>query len=907
MILYRYIIREHILPFLYSFSIIMFLFVMQLAVELLDKILAKGLDLRVVFEIFVLNLAWMVALAVPMAILTASLWTFGRMSADNEIMAIKASGQNLFFLITPVFISAAAIALMLVFFNNLVYPDANHKAANLQADIARKKPAALIEPRVLISDFQDHVLYVERVHARSGKLWGIKIFTDRPGDDPTTTVADSGLIQTTRDERYLQLTLYNGESHSISRQNPEEYFVGRFEKQVLFIDNVDSEFRRTERNYRGDREKSAQTMLAEIQGFRERKQSLKKEHDEEMDSLVAFARRVATESLSADTAGADTLIPRKSVDRAGREVHLDTAGFSDFAEVALSADSAASPDSIAAEAAAITVADTTDSTLSLASFTAWLETMPDGHSRAKAEIQRRHAALERSTRAINREEMRISQYLVEVHKKYAIPVACIVFVLIGAPLGIMARRGGITVAASYSIFFFVLYWAFLIGGEIMADKLLVSPGIAMWSANVIIGICGMILIFKMVREATFISFGPIKRFFGKLFKHESKHSHGRSPLHRIVLSVPMWLLNKAAGILPVYLLRLFVVNLITVMVSLIVIFISVDYISNLRTFESATFRDVAWYYWNYLPWYIKLMFPIANLLASMFAMGGLAKHSELTAIKAAGINIRRFTLPMLFLAALFAAGEFYLGEIVLPTANEQRKEVYQRIRDGRSGNPEKRRRARNFYRNFYYFGDENTVYRFQEFRTKPQQSRNVWRERFSDSTIVERIHAEALLYRDGTWFFTDGQRRVFDGEESRIVPFDTLPDSDLSANPQEMVTEIKSIDEMSYWELSEAIEKVRRRGEKVQKYLADLNFKIALPFMNIIVILLGISITALAGRKGGAVLFGTGLLLSFAYWVLARVGLALGQNDRLDPLLAAWLGNIVFALIALALYRKAAR
>ena len=94
MILYRYIIKEHIFPFFASLSIIVFLFLMQWAVVLLDRIISKGLDPKVVLEIFVIQLGWIIALAIPMAILTATLMTFGQMAGDNEIMAIKASGSR---------------------------------------------------------------------------------------------------------------------------------------------------------------------------------------------------------------------------------------------------------------------------------------------------------------------------------------------------------------------------------------------------------------------------------------------------------------------------------------------------------------------------------------------------------------------------------------------------------------------------------------------------------------------------------------------------------------------------------------------------------------------------------------------------------------------------------------------
>src|SRR5271157_1864515 len=115
MILYRYIIKEHTLPFLYSLGIIIFIFTMQTAVQLLDKIISKGLAMSVVLEIFVIQLGWIIALAIPMSILTSALMTFGKMSADNEIMAVKATGQSLTYLITPVFLAACIFAVLNIF------------------------------------------------------------------------------------------------------------------------------------------------------------------------------------------------------------------------------------------------------------------------------------------------------------------------------------------------------------------------------------------------------------------------------------------------------------------------------------------------------------------------------------------------------------------------------------------------------------------------------------------------------------------------------------------------------------------------------------------------------------------------------------------------------------------------
>jgi lipopolysaccharide export system permease protein len=122
-----------------------------------------------------------------------------------------------------------------------------------------------------------------------------------------------------------------------------------------------------------------------------------------------------------------------------------------------------------------------------------------------------------------------------------------------------------------------------------------------------------------------------------------------------------------------------------------------------------------------------------------------------------------------------------------------------------------------------------------------------------------------------------------------------------------MVAQIHSPEEMSYWELAGYVDKARRRGEDVSKWNAQLDFKIALPMMNFIVILLGISISARAGRKGGAVLFGIGLLLIFAYWIISQFAIAFAQDGQLPPLVGAWFGNLLFLAIALPLYGRASR
>jgi lipopolysaccharide export system permease protein len=109
----------------------------------------------------------------------------------------------------------------------------------------------------------------------------------------------------------------------------------------------------------------------------------------------------------------------------------------------------------------------------------------------------------------------IKEYWVEIHKKYSIPVACFVFVLVGAPLGVMSRRGGFGMAASMSLGFFLLYWASLIGGEKLADREFIDPWLGMWIANIVIGVLGIFLTYRIAKENVELRFDWWKRFVPK--------------------------------------------------------------------------------------------------------------------------------------------------------------------------------------------------------------------------------------------------------------------------------------------------------------------------------------------------------------------------------------------------------
>lgn len=441
MILVRYVLREHFAPFVAALLVITFLFVIDFFVNILDSVLSKGLPLGIVVEIFVLNLAWMLALSVPMACLVSCLMAFGRMSSDHEITAVKSAGHPPFLLMRPVMLVASLLMVLLTVFNNWVLPEANHRAAALMSAISRKQPHAFIDAGRLLTQFPGVQIWVDQIDKTTGTLYGIQIFEQDGRLPPRLVLADSATIEYLDMGATLLLRLRDGENHILDDEDPNKYFRIRFQSQDFAIRNVDDRLERRERSHRGDRELPVEDMLEVVREASENHERITTDNAAELWTDLVLTLQLLR---------GDTLVPES---------------MRGFAEV---------------------------------------PTDPLRRRTALAEVSSRERQRERRVERIGfriiQEEKRISQYWVEIHKKFSIPVACLAFVLIGAPLGIMARKGGIGTGVLYSIFFFIVYWVFLIGGENLADRLFIRPAVAMWTPNVVIGIIGLIITWRMSRD-----------------------------------------------------------------------------------------------------------------------------------------------------------------------------------------------------------------------------------------------------------------------------------------------------------------------------------------------------------------------------------------------------------------------
>lgn len=528
MILARHILREHVAPFLYALFVITAIFLVDFVVQIMDSILTKGLDPHVVLELFVLNTAWMLALSVPMSVLVASLMAFGRMSSDREIDAMRAAGMHPARMILPSLVCAVLVSAALVWFNNKVLPEANFRAASLREDISRKRPSVMLEPRTMIQDFEGFRIWIQDVDPTTDSLSDLLIHQlDRNGGPPTVISARRGAVVLADAGRTWKFTLHDGETHSPDRSEATRYVRIRFQELLVDVPNVDSRLHRSEKGYRSDREMPVEAMRERVEQARMRESTQVAESGERLFADLRFV----TNLLELDSSSRDTTGASKATAPAASSAAEASDGAASVGKTAATGKASKASKVSRASKASKGGKDGIRREFSGIRALGGVQVPTGSPSEAIAETGARDfAALlesrQRETRSaqerIKVERDEANRFLVEIHKKFSIPAACVVFVLVGAPLGIMARSGGVGTGVAYSLAFFILYWAGLIGGESLADRGVVRPALAMWGPNILLGLLGVVLVSRMGRDVQFFPLQWAKGWLLRLLPTRSR-------------------------------------------------------------------------------------------------------------------------------------------------------------------------------------------------------------------------------------------------------------------------------------------------------------------------------------------------------------------------------------------------
>ena len=452
-----YIFKEHLIPFILSLLVLLFILLANFLLKSIDKFLGKGIGFSVLIEYVFYNMAWIMALAVPMAVLIATLSAFGRFSSDNEITAMKATGISTFNLLRAPLLFAFIVACLMIYFNNIILPDMNHKARSLSVNMSKKRPDLQFTEGIFTEAIPNYSIYVDKRKNIDGvnTFFDINIFNNRENSEQRTITAKSGTLGSM--DGGIILHLKDGQIHEIMNER-KDYTIIDFTSYDIAVPIDNMALRRKNLKSRGDREMTYSMMINKISDLENKKSTTR---DRIKDRIINDSN-----------------------------VNLDDFGSKKDVNEKLNMYESAMIDSL----------KLISNSKSLKSFNRKIRNLKRG--------------VNNDFRLIDNYQKSINKYLVELHKKFSIPVASIVFVLVGAPIGIMSRRGNFALSTTVGLVFFIIYWVFLIAGEQFADRGSISPMLSMWLPNIVLGLFGAYLIYINSRDRKKIKF----EIFNLLFK-----------------------------------------------------------------------------------------------------------------------------------------------------------------------------------------------------------------------------------------------------------------------------------------------------------------------------------------------------------------------------------------------------
>ncbi len=445
-ILTRYILRAHLGPFLFAFTTVTGLLFLNAVAQRMEEFAGKGLHWSVIAEFMVLSLPHIIALTFPMAVLVAVLYAFSELTASNEITAMAAGGVRPTRLLIPLLGVSVILAGLMVGFNDRVLPESNHRLSNLLLDVGSKSPTFELREEVVnpvqTADDTRYFLRAREIDQATNELTDVSIFDLSTFGRYRTVHAARGTMYFDESRTDLIIALEDGEVLEVGEGTPAEFHRLAFQEQVVRMPGVGSELERRTEGRRGDREMT-------IAMLRERMEENLSQAEQARQESMVRSRSAVLEALGSGeglepSMNADTMTAGTGVSDGDGEFH---AGLR--------------PDEVTSF-----VRGTYDVNVS------------------RADIH----------------QLTAYSYQVEIHKKWAIAFACIVFVLLGAPLAIRFPRGGVGMVIAVSVGIFFLYWAGLIAGERLADRGHLHPIIAMWAPNVILLVPALILAYRMGRE-----------------------------------------------------------------------------------------------------------------------------------------------------------------------------------------------------------------------------------------------------------------------------------------------------------------------------------------------------------------------------------------------------------------------
>lgn len=468
-----------------TFFICLFIFLMQLVWRQMEQLVGKGLSWDVLAKFFYYSSLMLVPTSLPLAVLLASLISFGNLGERFELLAMKAAGVPLVRILQPVFFLALLVCGASFYFQNYIGPEANKQLATLVWSMKQKSPELEIPEGIFYSEIPGYNIYVERKDRDTGMLYGMMIYSLKEGyEDAEIVLADSARLQSTSDKMYLKLTLYNGErfrnmdsrSGNMFRANVP-YMRESFVSEVTLIP-FDANFNMMDAKlFSSDaRTKNLQEVLVGIDSLTQRS-----------DSVGRYVARNTMKIYMAKDLPSGTVDSAKIVQRVSEKKET-----LDSIYLRLSDE-----EKLAAWKSALTRS----------------QNMQDEYAY--------HAITSESTNAMLR------RHKIEAHKKFTQALACLLFFFIGAPLGAIIRKGGLGIPVVVSVVFFIFYYMVNTGGEKMAKTGQWDVITGVWLSSAILFVIGMFLINRANKDSVVFNIEGYRAFFQRVLGLRAKRRINR--------------------------------------------------------------------------------------------------------------------------------------------------------------------------------------------------------------------------------------------------------------------------------------------------------------------------------------------------------------------------------------------
>ena len=801
----RYILRETIGPLSLGLLVFTFLALLQKLFQFAELIIERDVEVGVVLRLLGYALPQIVVLTIPMAFLFAILLAVGRMAADSELVAMRASGISLFSIYRPILVMSLLLATVTTYLMTVTLPAGNKATLELQLAILQRSVNQQVKPRVFYDGLQGRVLYVFESQQNGDGWRGVFLADAVPGPEQQVIVGETGSIDVTPGNGRPPVLMFGvADVHEVDTNDPSTYRLQRLRDANIAIE--DSQFRHSE-------------------------------------GLV-LAKDVRSITLP------------ELVERAGEPG------------------------------------------------------LPE-EERNKA--------------------------LVEIHKKFAIPGACLVFGLYGIPLGFRNRRTGRSSGFLISVTMFLFYYVMLGNGEEAAVNGQIPPWLAMWAPNILLVVLGTFLLWRRNRDKS-LMIGAVDRYLREHLWRRILHlgrrrqvrgrrkraledrlaraqtqslAAGSSPTRpRLRLRIePLSL--RFPGVMDRYIFGVFLRVFLIAVIAALAIYIVSDFTQHIdEMFEHDVPSSVFAVYYTYFSLQIFYdVAPILVLVTTLVTFGLLSQRNEVVAAKALGFSLFRLAMPALVAAAGIALLSATLENSVLPASNAKVAELYDRIRGHAGpiktyhGADRQWRYAQDdtgggyIYNYRHYDAARRTLQRLQVFRFDPEHR------------LIGRLYAATARYvqpgqdEPGGWHLVDAWVRDFDGLAiTNSNRFAGPQPVDLPEEPEFFDTEIKYADQMNRRELKLYVEDLMAAGNSVPELQMQLHNKTALPVVCLVMGLVALPFAFRLGRQGALYGIGISIMLGIVYYTVISVFVTLGQSEALPPVIAAWSPNALFGTLALYLF-----